>query len=118
MGDKIEALEAIGFTWQMKKHSNPVPWMARYEELKQYRLKMGHCEVPRGNIDNPSLGMWVATLTYQYKLRKEGKHASLSADKIEALEAIGFTWQIKKPNSSVPYEVLSVSSPSTSTRTK
>ena len=80
--DKIEALEAIGFTWQMKKPNSPVPWIERYEELKQFRLKKGHCERPIKYNNNPSLGMWVSTLRKQYKLIKEGKQSPLSADRI------------------------------------
>ena len=116
--DRIEALVAIWFTWKIKKQSSPVPWIVRYEELKQFKIKKGHCEVPSKYIANPSLGTWVSTLRHQYKLIKEGKPSPLSADKIEALEAIGFTWQMKKQSNPAPHEVHSSSSPSPPTRTK
>jgi len=94
---RIGALELIGFTWQMKEH---IPWIERYEELKHFRIQKGHCEVPRIYNDNPSLGSWVSTQRTQYKLLKEGKPSNMSEDRFRELEFIGFTWQLKRNNSS------------------
>ena len=79
----------------MQKHSR-ILWIERYEELKQFKLKKGQYEVPNRYKDNPGLGIWVATIIYQYKFMKEGKKSYLSEDKIEALQAIGFTWQMQR----------------------
>ena len=77
-------------------------WIERHEEMKQFRLKKGHCEVPKCFNDNPSLGMWLSNIRQQCKLIKERKQVSLTVEKIEELEAIGFTWQMKKLNIPVP----------------
>jgi len=99
--DRIGALEFIGFTWKMQEKSS-VPWIERYEELKQYKLQKGHCEVPSKYNENPSLGWWVKRQRTQYRLLKEGKSSTMSEERIGALEFIGFTWQMREL-SSVPW---------------
>jgi hypothetical protein len=49
--------------------------------------------------DNPKLGTWVHTQRRQYKLMIEGKKSSMTQEKIQALDSIGFFWTTK-PNSS------------------
>ena len=73
------------------------------KELFLFQHHEGHCEWPSKYNDNPSLGKWVATLRQQYKWIKEGKQSPLSAYRIEILEVIGLTWQMKKPNNHVPW---------------
>lgn len=34
-------------------------WMANYNKLKEYKRLNGHCNVPRRNKDDPTLGNWV-----------------------------------------------------------
>ena len=85
--DKIQALEAMGFTWHIDV------WAERYEELRNFKLEKGHCDVPQGYSINSSLGTWVSTQRRQYRLMKEGKPSTMKVDKIKALEALGFTWQ-------------------------
>jgi len=89
--DRIQALEAIGFTWEKQSEM----WTWRYEELQQFKLQKGHCEVPDRYSENSSLGIWVSTQRQQYKLMKEGKSSFMSVDRVQALEAIGFTWQLR-----------------------
>ena len=73
-------------------------WQDRFEELVVFKNHKEHCCVPRTKGDNKTLANLVINQRYQYKLMKEGKKSSLNADKIEKLEAIGFTWQIYEPN--------------------
>jgi len=91
--DNIGALNAIEFTWKIRKY-NTAPWTQRYEELKQFKLQKGNCEVSCNYKENPSLGIWVMTQRRQYVLLKKGKPSCMSLDRVEALDAIGFTWQL------------------------
>ena len=50
--------------------------------------------MPNRYKDNLGLGIWLATIIYQYKFMKEGNKSYLSEDKIEELETIGLTWQM------------------------
>eukprot|EP00804_Cyclotella_cryptica_P027077 CCRYP_013615-RB/>CCRYP_013615-RB protein AED:0.42 eAED:0.62 QI:0/-1/0/1/-1/0/1/0/114 len=48
--------------------------------------------VPQRYQANPQLGTWVHTQRRQYKLMQEGKKSSMTQDKIDALNAVGFVW--------------------------
>lgn len=48
--------------------------------------------VPQRYQVNPQLGTWVHTQRRQYKLMQEGKKSSMTQDKIDALNAVGFVW--------------------------
>ena len=87
----------------MAKMSADTLWQRMLKELVLFQHREGHCEVPNKYNDNQSLGMWVSTQRQQYKLIKDGKKSPLSTDRIEALEFIGFTWQMQKPNNYVPW---------------
>eukprot|EP00934_Nitzschia_sp_Nitz4_P000111 Nitzschia sp. Nitz4//scaffold122_size67431//3874//4860//NITZ4_006080-RA/size67431-augustus-gene-0.55-mRNA-1//-1//CDS//3329534388//111//frame0 len=67
-------------------------WMEKYEELLDFRLKNGHCLVPNAFKENPSLAEWVKRQRYQFKLRRLGRHSTMSNDRIAALEKLGFVW--------------------------
>jgi hypothetical protein len=42
---------------------------------------------------NPSLAHWVKRQRYQYRIRnEEGKHSSMTPERVEALQELGFTW--------------------------
>jgi len=101
--DNVGALNAIGFTWQISKH---VPWLERYEELKKFKLQKGHCEVLQNYRDNPRLGTWVSTQRKQYRLLKENKRSLMTENRVQALEAIGFTWQMREHTWTKRYDEL------------
>ena len=59
-------------------------------------LNKRHCEVSSRYKDNPSLGSWMTTQRKHYKLMKESKSSSRSAERLEALNDAGFRWYPKK----------------------
>lgn len=61
-------------------------WDYRFKQLKLYKSKHGHCDVPRSYEENKPLGYWVHTQRYQFKISK------LSDERINMLNAIGFKW--------------------------
>eukprot|EP00804_Cyclotella_cryptica_P027074 CCRYP_013615-RA/>CCRYP_013615-RA protein AED:0.01 eAED:0.01 QI:345/1/1/1/1/1/2/401/437 len=89
--ERIAMLDEIGFAWSVRPE--PVStWNKKMEELKQYKQTFGNTMVPQRYQANPQLGTWVHTQRRQYKLMQEGKKSSMTQDKIDALNAVGFVW--------------------------
>ncbi|EKX48482.1 hypothetical protein GUITHDRAFT_105629 [Guillardia theta CCMP2712] len=84
-----QKLDAIGFRWEL--HTD---WETRVFQLRTFREKHGHCNVPQQLRDDNdcdidrSLGTWV---TMQRMKRRAGK---LTQDQIDELDALGFRWGI------------------------
>ena len=74
-------------------------WNDRFNELLDYYNRHGHADVPLNFSENRSLATWV---TNQRRKRRKGNIGSsssggLKAYQIAALDAIGFTWNPRKP---------------------
>jgi hypothetical protein len=67
-------------------------WTEKFEELVQFRQTKGHCCVPHTYKENPALARWVKRQRYQYKLKNEGKQSTMTDERVDALEQIGFIW--------------------------
>jgi hypothetical protein len=67
-------------------------WSEKFAELCEYREKAGHCLVPHTYKANLALARWVKRQRYQYKLMIEGKASTMTAERVAALEEIGFVW--------------------------
>lgn len=67
-------------------------WSEKFEELCAFRRVHQHCHVPHQYKDNSSLAQWVKRQRYQFKLKMEGKHSTLSDERIRLLNTIGFIW--------------------------
>jgi len=52
----------------------------------------------------PQLGEWVGQQRKAYKLKKEGKQSAMTEERMEKLNKIGFTWQLRKRKSRSEYE--------------
>src|SRR6185436_8322275 len=61
-------------------------WQMRFELLRQFRERFGHCRVPAKWKENVPFGHWVHV---QREFKKKGL---LSAMRIALLESIGFEW--------------------------
>ena len=81
---RIDLLNSIGFKWSVLK---VLPWIDRYEALRNYKEAHGDCLVPRRH---PMLGRWVNCQRMQYKLLKEGKKSPITQERIDLLNSIGF----------------------------
>jgi len=94
--ERIRKLEAISFSWALKKQRGPnTKWEDRIKELQQYIIEHGH-----GNVShdiNPKLANWVTSQRKQRNLFKSGKASSISPERIEALNRIGFEWVVREP---------------------
>ena len=82
--DKVARLEELGFVWDVTEEA----WEKNFLELKRFREEHGHCKVPWGYPQNPSLGVWVCDQ------RKKFKKGKLAEDRIARLEELGFVWDV------------------------
>jgi len=80
-------------------------WQDRYDQLRDFKEKHGHCLVTIRYKDNPTLGKWVNNQREQYKLyvrrqqllaeRKDDKDlpkCPMDEKRVRDLEEIGFAW--------------------------
>ncbi len=86
--------------------SHSTPWQRNFNDLKSFQQKNGHCNVPR---KESSLGNWVQKQRSGYKLyieqkkgsnggRLKSNQAPLTEEKVQALNSIGFIWDIHEFN--------------------
>ena len=93
--DRVRLLEALGFPWE-----EPAPpraqsaglhekkWQAKLAELAAFKERYGRCMVPTDWPKNRKLAVWVRSQMSQRK------HGRLSAERVAALEALGFAWDL------------------------
>lgn len=84
--EQIQQMDALGFTWQHRERGS---WEDRYQELIDFKAKHGHCNVPFSYKGKPKLGPFVNTMRTQKTV------GTLTKQRIELLERIGFQWAIK-----------------------
>lgn len=99
--DRIRRLQSLGFVWSLRDD-----WQKHYEELKKFKAEHGHCNVPARYNQNRRLGIWVSAQRQQYKIMNQNQEldrprrsAPLTQDRIDYLNAIGFTWTIRSRDS-------------------
>jgi hypothetical protein len=85
--ERILELNNMGFKLQVRQRE---PWEQRFEELKKHVKRHGSCEVPK---DTP-LGVWILNQRSQFKLMLARKKTSLSQQRINSLNSIGFDWRV------------------------
>ena len=57
-----------------------------------YKEVHGHCCIPKAYEPDMALGAWVHRQRYFYKLYHEGKPNQLTAERIDLLNSVGFSW--------------------------
>lgn len=90
------------FLSKSKRHTKgQLCFKARLHDLKVYKAKHGHCDVPRiQNNEHISLGRWCYDMRVAYKKfkRNERSRITLNEDKIQLLTELGFNWNYKGNN--------------------
>lgn len=81
--EKIKCLDAIHFDWSPQIAS----FEERHKELIKFKKKYGHVDISIRSRTYPRLGQWVREQRIYYKQKV------LSANKINKLNEIGFTWE-------------------------
>ncbi|KAL7562480.1 hypothetical protein ACA910_005454 [Epithemia clementina (nom. ined.)] len=78
-----------------QQHLDDAVWMERYRELAAYFQKHGTSLLPAQYPENPKLLQWADTQRVQYKLfTLQKKPCSLTKERVEMLNAIGFKWKL------------------------
>ncbi|CAJ1936103.1 unnamed protein product [Cylindrotheca closterium] len=87
---RIEDLESIGFIW----HSHASAWQEKVNDLKAFKQRTGHCNVPSHHPENPGLSTWVKCQRRQYKLYISGSSCSdVATHRFQILESLGFVFE-------------------------
>jgi hypothetical protein len=83
------ALESLGFIWD----SHSAGWEERWNELREFKERHGHCKVPKKFPENPQLAVWVKCQRRQFKLFGEGKNSKMmTKERIKKLQILGFVF--------------------------
>lgn len=94
--ERVRLLNQIGFIW----NSHDVVWEERWYELLAFKQIHGHCIVPSNYDKNPQLAIWVKRQRRQFKFWQENKPTSMTPERIEKLDKLGFSWDCRKNNPS------------------
>lgn len=88
---RLQMLQAIGFAFDLGQQISSAAderWRSRLSELKEYAESFGTLNVRQSH--NPSLYNWVQRQKACYRSKLEGKKSPLTAEREDALRAIGF----------------------------
>ena len=88
--EQIRALDGIGFDWGISKSDLASIWSARFQQLHEYKVRFGHCDVPQTYSANPNLGQWVVNQRKNYRLYQDGKASTMTEERIRELQSVGF----------------------------
>jgi hypothetical protein len=67
-------------------------WSLRYKELLVFHNEHGHSAVPHTYPKNPQLARWVKRQRRQYKLREDARASTMTGERLELLNSVGFVW--------------------------
>jgi hypothetical protein len=67
-------------------------WNQRYKELLDFHREHAHCSVPHTYPKNAQLARWVKRQRRQYKLRLEGRASTMTLERLDMLNDVGFIW--------------------------
>lgn len=73
-------------------------WELRYKELLRFHSEFGHSAVPHTYHRNPQLARWVKRQRRQYKLRRDDRTSTMTSERLELLDTIGFVWDSHEIN--------------------
>ena len=89
--ERMAKLEEMDFNFTV--HSDK--WMDHYEQLKKYKEDHGDCQVPTLYLPNTKLGRWTHTQRHQRRLQNKGKRSSMTVERINLLDQLGFSWEVR-----------------------
>lgn len=95
MEKRLKALLEIGFEFTTNNRAEAL-WHQRFKDLQQFNRMEGHCDVPQAYELNLRLGKWVRRQRHEYTKMLKGESSAITVHRIEALNAIGFKWSIRK----------------------
>jgi hypothetical protein len=91
--ERVRALDGIGFDWGRSRTDLASIWSVRFQQLCEFKVQFGHYLVPVKYSANPDLGPWVSKQRYYCRLLQNGKASRITAERVRALESVGFEWE-------------------------
>eukprot|EP00539_Tryblionella_compressa_P007264 CAMPEP_0178774210 /NCGR_PEP_ID=MMETSP0744-20121128/23529_1 /TAXON_ID=913974 /ORGANISM="Nitzschia punctata, Strain CCMP561" /LENGTH=430 /DNA_ID=CAMNT_0020431089 /DNA_START=210 /DNA_END=1504 /DNA_ORIENTATION=- len=88
--ERLDILNSLGFIWD----SHEVNWREKFDSLLEYKKQKGNCNVPSNHADK-KLATWVKCQRRQYKLYCDGRSSSMTKERIDELNKVGFLWEIR-----------------------
>ena len=67
-------------------------WRERFQQLVEFQQEHGHCCVPKRYERNKPLANWVSKQRQEHRKFCQGEKASITTERIAALDQIGFCW--------------------------
>lgn len=93
--EQIASLDAIGFEWGFKPAAGAPQsdemWETIYEQARKYHEDHGNFDIPADYKDT-FLAEWVCAQRNQKKRRDSKMKCTISKERIEKLNEIGFNW--------------------------
>lgn len=86
--DIIEKLDEIGFPWVLDSWGNNIG------ELKKFKKKHRHANVPTNYPANPKLARWAANV------RNKKNQGDLALERVRQLNELGFRWAVRRSKKS------------------
>ena len=105
--EQFEKLEKVGFfSISMNSKTNKqVPWDLRFEQLKNFKEKHGHCDVPIDYIETPGLRLWLQRQLKRLQQPQTTKteeivsfRGALTAERVAQLKELGLSSELHLPN--------------------
>lgn len=90
--ERIQLLESEDFIWEPKEFL----WNLKYEELREWIALNGHGAITMRKKNNGTLELWAARQRKMYKQHCNGEKTSLTKERIEKLQSIGFVFDLGK----------------------
>jgi Fe2+ transport system protein FeoA len=88
--ERKKKLESMGFEWVLQQNCPHQTWEERYQQLQEYKLEHGDCNVPNPYPANQSLAGWVLAQRQEYRKRGKGQKSSMTEERKNKLESMGF----------------------------
>jgi len=96
--ERIEQLESIEFSW--KYPPVPTEWTAMLDLLRKFKDVTGHCRpAPIESYQGANLGFWAHVQRQEYRKLQAGVKSSMTLERIEKLESLGFEWDSSSSSS-------------------
>ncbi|CAJ1936005.1 unnamed protein product [Cylindrotheca closterium] len=95
---RIKDLKSIGFVWAPHQST----WLEKLNELKAFRKRTGHCNVPARYPENTTLATWVKCQRRQHKLFVSGDSSStMTIERFQKLHSLDFVFDTSRKKSLV-----------------
>lgn len=96
--DRIALLDSIGFIWDVRKHK----WDTNFKLVKEFKEEFGKMPSSTEIYKGVKLGMWCDIQRHYYNNDID----SISKERIDLLNSIGFVWSIQDDRYNNNFELL------------